>query len=153
MKTRTNQPVFLDNGNPVNDSALGGTKLYLHSIVVSDLVLEGGDDNVTHYELSNLQFISNLATKPTSAQLQDILHNYMNNGKFDNTHCLIPIWLTLTDSDYADVWGGLIAQYIYTLSGAIQFRSNREDDTMTILFSNYDISVNGTYTDTITPLL
>ncbi len=33
MKTRTNQPVFLDNGNPVDDSALGGTQLYKHVIV------------------------------------------------------------------------------------------------------------------------
>lgn len=36
MKTRTNQPVFLDNGQPVNDSALGGTKLYKHTIELID---------------------------------------------------------------------------------------------------------------------
>lgn len=33
MKTRTNQPVFYDNGQKVDDSALGGTKLYLHHII------------------------------------------------------------------------------------------------------------------------
>ena len=32
MKTRTNQPVFLDNGQLVDDSKLGETKLYLHTI-------------------------------------------------------------------------------------------------------------------------
>lgn len=35
MKTRTNQPVFLDNGEKVDDSALGGTQLYRHYIILS----------------------------------------------------------------------------------------------------------------------
>lgn len=35
MKTRTNQPVFLDNGELVDDSALGGTKLYRHQITMA----------------------------------------------------------------------------------------------------------------------
>ena len=36
MKTRTNQPVFLDNGQPVDDSKLGGTKLYKHNLVFTN---------------------------------------------------------------------------------------------------------------------
>ena len=36
MKTRTNQPVFLDNGGKVDDSKLGGTKLYQHKIELDD---------------------------------------------------------------------------------------------------------------------
>ena len=40
MKTRTNQPVFLDNGGKVDDSKLGGTKLYKHHITE---MVEGDD--------------------------------------------------------------------------------------------------------------
>ena len=36
MKTRTNQPVFLDNGQKVDDNALGGTQLYKHVVTVED---------------------------------------------------------------------------------------------------------------------
>ena len=42
MKTRTNQPVVLDNGQPVVDSKLG-SKLYLHSINIS---LSDGTNNL-----------------------------------------------------------------------------------------------------------
>ena len=44
MKTRTNQPVFYDNGQKVDDSALGGTKLYKHSfqIINEDIMTDYG---------------------------------------------------------------------------------------------------------------
>lgn len=39
MKTRTNQPVFYDNGQRVDDSALGGTKLYKHELVFTNTTI------------------------------------------------------------------------------------------------------------------
>ena len=62
MKTRTNQPVFLDNGNPVDDSALGGTKLFKHTIIDSDI----GEQFVV---------ISTSSTSLVGASTADILLN------------------------------------------------------------------------------
>ena len=59
MKTRTNQPIVLDNGQPVDDSKLGGTKLYKHEI---DISISHAGGTVT----GKLYLISNNANNYTS---------------------------------------------------------------------------------------
>lgn len=61
MKTRTNQPVYKDNGEELKDSDLsGGTKLYRHNIVFSNA--------------DEIIFINNVATPYTFDNLQNLVN-------------------------------------------------------------------------------
>lgn len=63
MKTRTNQPVFLDNGNLVDDNNLGGgTKLYLHTLVIGGM---GGN--------CTIKFMAPIGDKLTASNKADFL--------------------------------------------------------------------------------
>ena len=55
MKTRTNQPIFYDNGAKVDDNALGGTQLYKHSFTIED-------EDMNAYEITIINNSSNAIT-------------------------------------------------------------------------------------------
>lgn len=99
MKTRTNQPIFLDNGNPVNDSALGGTQLYKHTITIDEwhdpvscfVIISTNPNQITNFNsIVNEKLIGTLITyMPTdeyvlffelSASYDDVHETYDISG-------------------------------------------------------------------------
>lgn len=132
MKTRTNQPVFLDNGQPVDDSNLGGTKLYRHELTLSE----------------NAQFPSN-ASKVVFVLPFDTpitMDNMITLGVFPNGNGSIPNYPYVIDKK-----GGVMY-----LSGSDLLPYSIRLDYLNV--TNNEV-VPGTYTypylfggDTVTPL-
>ena len=123
MKTRTNQPVFLDNGENVDDSKLGGTKLYRHSVFIQD------NENEIH-----LNIISALSSSIVSTDMNTTDYISIPNASED-----------------AEGRGLIVASFVKKNNG-IYLASYDVINEKVFNWSTIDISSLIAFTDTVTPL-
>lgn len=111
MKTRTNQPVFLDNGNPVDDSKLGGTKLYKHDIKIHSSLDE---ENYSYVHV--ILYSHNVATPLSSLNDLSDLWEESVSGRItyiDNNEDSFYGTLGISKIEYVETYGEQEVEVIY----------------------------------------
>lgn len=118
MKTRTNQPVFLDNGELVNDGALGGTKLYKHQITMA-CSGASGSNNFKVDIISSKEIAYTKATLESDATIRGFYNVLMENT---NTHVYGVYtngYLSLQQNQKGIIVNGVLGQSISSITSDV----------------------------------